>query len=89
MFPIGKRIGILGGNGAGKPTLIRMIAGIGSPTTGWVRRRGRVFFPLGFGGTFHPKLSGRENVVFLARLYGADERAVVRCVQEYAAHRFS
>ena len=84
VFPTGKRIGILGSNGAGKSTLIRMVAGIESPTSGRVRRRGRVSFPLGFGGTFHPKLSGRENVVFLARLYGADERAVVRYVQEFA-----
>jgi capsular polysaccharide transport system ATP-binding protein len=84
VFPTGRRVGILGANGAGKSTLIRLIAGVEAPTSGRIRRRGRVSFPLGFGGTFHPKLSGRENVLFLAQIYGADERQVLRYVQEFA-----
>jgi capsular polysaccharide transport system ATP-binding protein len=84
VFPTGRRVGVLGANGAGKSTLIRILAGVEAPNSGRVRRLGRVSFPLGFGGTFHPKLSGRENVIFLARLYGASERQVLRFVSEFS-----
>ena len=84
VFPTGRRVGVLGANGVGKSTLIRLLSGIELPNGGTVRRQGRVSFPLGFGGTFHPKLSGKENVVFLARLYGASEQHVLRYVDEFS-----
>ncbi len=54
------------------------------PDRGTIRRDARVSFPLGFGGTFHGALSGRENVAFLARVYGASVRRTVRFVEEFA-----
>ncbi|HYZ42196.1 MAG TPA: ATP-binding cassette domain-containing protein [Stellaceae bacterium] len=75
VFEAGYNFGILGVNGAGKSTLIRLLAGSELPDRGVVRRHGRVSFPLGFGGTFHGALSGRENVAFIARIYGARIRA--------------
>ena len=84
IFPTGRRIGVLGANGAGKSTLIRLLAGVEAPNSGHIRRQGRVSFPLGFGGTFHPSLSGRENVRFLARLYGAPMRQVLDFVADFA-----
>src|SRR5215469_14120390 len=66
VFEAGHNFGILGPNGAGKSTLIRLIAGSEPPDSGIIRRRARVSFPLGFGGTFHGALSGRENVAFIA-----------------------
>jgi capsular polysaccharide transport system ATP-binding protein len=84
MFPTGRRVGILGANGAGKSTLIRLLAGVEPPNSGRIRRQGRISFPLGYGGTFHPNLSGRENVVFLARIYGADERQVLDFVADFS-----
>jgi len=83
-FPAGHNIGILGGNGVGKSTLIRLLAGAELPDRGRIRRYARVSFPLGFGGTFHGSLPGRENVAFIARVYGADVRATVRFVDEFA-----
>ncbi|WP_081159231.1 ABC transporter ATP-binding protein [Ensifer aridi] len=83
-FPAGYNVGILGGNGAGKSTLLRMIAGAEPPDRGRIRRKARVSFPLGFGGTFHGHLSGRQNVAFVARVYGADSAKVLRFVQDFS-----
>ena len=83
-FDSGQNFGVLGVNGAGKSTLIRLIAGSEIPDFGVVRRYARVSFPLGFGGTFHGALSGRENVAFVARIYGAGTRGVLHYVEEFS-----
>jgi capsular polysaccharide transport system ATP-binding protein len=83
-FDSGQNFGVLGENGAGKSTLIRLIAGSEIPDFGVVRRYARVSFPLGFGGTFHGALSGRENVAFVARIYGAGTRGVLHYVEEFS-----
>jgi capsular polysaccharide transport system ATP-binding protein len=83
-FESGVNIGILGVNGAGKSTLMRLLSGTELPDRGTISRAGRVSFPLGFGGAFHPNVSGRENVIFMARVYGANTKAVVKFVQDFA-----
>src|SRR5438270_2270605 len=83
-FASGHNFGILGANGTGKSTLIRLLAGSEMPDRGTISRFARVSFPLGFGGTFHGSLSGRENVAFIARIYGAGRRATTRYVEEFA-----
>ncbi len=83
-FVTGHNFGILGANGAGKSTLIRLLAGSEMPDRGRIRRQVRVSFPLGFGGTFHGALSGRENVAFIARVYGVGLRQTLRFVEEFA-----
>jgi len=83
-FESGHNFGILGVNGAGKSTLIRLLAGSERPDRGVVRRHARVSFPLGFGGTFHGALSGRENAAFLARIYGARLRSVIDYVAAFS-----
>jgi capsular polysaccharide transport system ATP-binding protein len=84
VFGVGHNFGILGANGAGKSTLIRLLAGSEPPDRGVVRRYARVSFPLGFGGTFHGALSGRENAAFLARIYGARTRNVIDYVAGFS-----
>jgi capsular polysaccharide transport system ATP-binding protein len=84
VFEPGHNFGILGINGAGKSTLIRLLAGSEAPDRGVIRRHVRVSFPLGFGGTFHGALSGRENVAFIARIYGARIRTVSDYVEAFA-----
>ena len=83
-FESGYNFGVLGVNGAGKSTLIRLIAGSEVPDLGIIRRSARVSFPLGFGGTFHGALSGRENVAFVARIYGAGMRGVLEYVEDFS-----
>ena len=83
-FEPGHNFGILGVNGAGKSTLVRLLAGSEMPNFGVIRRYSRVSFPLGFGGTFHGALSGRENVAFIARIYGAGMRSVFEYVEAFS-----
>lgn len=83
-FDEGARVGILGVNGAGKSTLIRMIAGVEAPDRGRVTRLSRVSWPLGFSGGLHRHLTGRENLRFVSRIYGEDERRVLRFVEDFA-----
>ncbi|MGH7097675.1 MAG: ABC transporter ATP-binding protein [Stellaceae bacterium] len=83
-FASGHNFGILGANGSGKSTLIRLLAGSELPDRGIIRRDVQVSFPLGFGGTFHGSLSGRANVAFLARIYGAPLRATSDYVEDFA-----
>lgn len=83
-FEAGRSYGVLGVNGAGKSTLMRLLAGAELPNGGRVRRKGRVSWPLGFSGGLHPKLTGRENVKFVSRIYGQDARKVTAFVEEFA-----
>lgn len=78
------RIGIFGVNGAGKSALLRLIAGSEMPDRGRIVREGRVSFPVGFTGTFHPLLSARENVSFLARVYGMNHGEVSAWIEDFA-----
>jgi capsular polysaccharide transport system ATP-binding protein len=84
VFDSTRAYGLLGVNGAGKTTTLRLIAGTELPNSGTVRRSVRVSWPLGFAGGFHQQLTGRENVHFVARVYGADIRKVVNFVEDFA-----
>jgi ABC-2 type transport system ATP-binding protein len=68
--PAGQTVGLLGANGSGKSTLLKVVGGIIRPTTGSVRRRGRVAALLELGAGFHPDLTGRENVYLNAAILG-------------------
>lgn len=83
-FAAGRSYGILGVNGAGKSTLMRILAGTELPNAGKVRRSARVSWPLGFSGGLHPLLTGRENVQFVARIFGADQKRVLTFVEDFA-----
>jgi capsular polysaccharide transport system ATP-binding protein len=83
-FQPGRSYGILGVNGAGKSTLVRILAGTELPNGGRVRRKARISWPLGFTGGLHPKLTGRENVKFISRVYGQDPRKIISFVEDFA-----
>lgn len=83
-FPSGKSIGLLGRNGAGKSSLLRMIAGTMDPTSGRILSTGTVSWPVGFAGSFHPDLTGLQNIRFIGRVYGVDTDALVEFVEDFA-----
>jgi len=72
VFETGQNYAIMGGNGAGKSTIMRMISGADVPTSGDIVRDEMPSWPLGFHGGFNVNMTGRENVVFVARIYGLD-----------------
>jgi capsular polysaccharide transport system ATP-binding protein len=69
---LGNSMGILAENGAGKTTIINMMAGLEKPDEGVIRKSSRVSFPLGFMGGVNGKHSAKENCRYIARLYGLD-----------------
>ncbi|MBY6155041.1 ABC transporter ATP-binding protein [Vannielia litorea] len=83
-FPARTAVAILGRNGAGKSSLLRMISGAMEPDWGEVKIRGTVSWPVGFAGSFHPELTGLQNVRFIGRVYGVDTDELVEFVEDFA-----
>lgn len=84
VFPSRTSIGLLGRNGAGKSTLLRLIGGTILPTSGQILSDGRISFPVGFAGSFHPDMTAAQNVRFVARIYGVDTDALIDFVEDFA-----
>ncbi len=66
----GTNVGIIGRNGSGKTTMLRMLSGVSAPTTGSLTVRGRLAPLIGIGVGFNNELSGRENIHVNGRLLG-------------------
>jgi lipopolysaccharide transport system ATP-binding protein len=78
----GQSLGLVGHNGAGKSTALKLMTRILEPTSGAVRLRGRVAALLELGSGFHPDLSGRENVFLNGSLLGFSRRDMERKLEE-------
>lgn len=86
-FPDDCSIGLIGRNGAGKSTLMRLLSGADIPNAGRVVTDKKISWPVGLAGGFQHALSARDNVKFVARVYGYKGEALeekVRYIEEFA-----
>lgn len=83
-FPKGRNVAIMGANGVGKSTLMRLLAGAEQPDSGRIRREGKISWPLGFSGGFNGSMTGLENIFFVSRIYGQNTKEIVRYVEEFS-----
>lgn len=72
----GQCLGVIGNNGAGKSSLLKMLSGTMHPSTGSLQRLGRVTAILELGAGFHPDFTGRDNLYFGGSLIGIDAQAM-------------
>jgi ABC-type polysaccharide/polyol phosphate transport system ATPase subunit len=81
----GEAIALIGSNGSGKSTALRLIAGIYLPTEGVVETCGRIAAIIELGVGFNPELTGAENVELYAAVMGLSRREVVARFEEIVA----
>jgi len=81
----GEVVGIIGHNGAGKSTFLKILSRITEPTEGYVDLRGRVGSLLEVGTGFHPELTGRENVFLNGSIIGMSRAEIRRRFDEIVA----
>jgi len=72
----GSTYGVMGRNGSGKSTALKLVAGITKPTSGTVRVEGRISALIELGAGFHPEISGRENVFINGIMLGLTKREI-------------
>ena len=84
-LPTDKNIAVLGPNGVGKSTLIKMLGGADFPSRGIIKSDQRISWPLGLQGGLQGSMSARENVRFVARIHGyRDTSPVEKQVADFA-----
>lgn len=78
----GEVVGIIGKNGSGKSTLLKILSRVTSPTTGYIRGKGRIASLLEVGTGFHPEMTGRENVYMNGSIMGMTKSEIDRKFDE-------
>jgi lipopolysaccharide transport system ATP-binding protein len=78
----GDRLGIIGRNGAGKSTILKILSRITEPTTGRIRIKGRVASLLEVGTGFHPELTGQENIFLNGAILGMTRKEIKKKFDE-------
>ena len=80
----GEKVALLGRNGAGKSTFIKLLGGVELPTSGTIERNMTVSWPIGLAGGVHPFLTGNDNMRFIARIYNKPFDEVKAYVEDFA-----
>jgi capsular polysaccharide transport system ATP-binding protein len=86
-FPGGHSIGVLGRNGAGKSTMLRILGGLEAPDSGEVVCDESISWPVGLSGGFQGSLTARDNVRFVCRVFGAtgaEQERIIKYVEDFA-----
>ncbi len=78
----GESLALLGPNGSGKSSLLKVIGGIHRPTSGQVKRRGRLGALLELGAGFHPELTGYENIFLNGAILGLSKKEINEILDE-------
>lgn len=72
----GETVGIIGPNGSGKSTILKLIAGVMSPTSGKISVKGKVSPLIELGAGFHSELTGRENIYLNGSILGLTQKEI-------------
>jgi capsular polysaccharide transport system ATP-binding protein len=84
-LPTDRNIAVLGPNGVGKSTLIRMLGGADFPSKGKIHSPEKISWPLGLQGGLQGSMSARENVRFVARIHGyKNTKPIEKLVEDFA-----
>lgn len=86
-IPKGQAVGLIGKNGCGKSTTLKMLTRIYKPTSGSIQVKGRVSSLIELGAGFHPDMSGRENIYINATIFGLKKEEIDERLEEIV--RFS
>ncbi len=81
----GECLGIIGGNGAGKSTMLKLISRVTAPTTGSIDLYGRVTSMLEVGTGFHREMTGRENIYMNGAILGMKKREIDAIMEDIIA----
>lgn len=80
--PKGETLALVGKNGCGKSTMLKLLTRILTPNAGSVELNGRVASLIELGAGFHPDMSGRENIYINASIFGIKKKEVDRRLDE-------
>jgi lipopolysaccharide transport system ATP-binding protein len=78
----GDTLGIIGHNGAGKSTILKLLSKVTFPSSGNIRTKGRVAALIELGAGFHPELSGHDNIYLNASILGLNRRVIDSCYSD-------